>query len=123
MPAKHVVIGQKVEPQKAVRARELRGSMTDAEKLLWQCLCGNRLGGWHFHRQQVIAGYIVDFYCHAAGLVVEVDGLVHAKQVGYDLERDEAIQGLGFRVLRIPNQDVLENLEFVLQKILSVCTG
>jgi len=88
MPPKNVVIGQKIYPQKALRARELRQSMTEAEKLLWQHLRVNRLNGWHFRRQQLIAGFIVDFYCHAAGLVVEVDGSVHDNQIDIDLERD-----------------------------------
>ena len=50
--------------------------MTPAEKILWQELRANKLGV-HFRRQQAIAGFIVDFYCHKAGLVVEVDGDIH----------------------------------------------
>ena len=121
MPARYVVIGQQLDPKKAVRARELRQSLTAAEKLLWQSLRGNRLGGWHFRRQQVIAGYIVDFYCHAASLVVELDGLVHDNQAEYDWERDGVLKSLALRVVRIKNQEVLENLETVLQKIDQAC--
>ena len=56
--------------------------MTPAEKILWNELRANKLGV-HFRRQQVIAGFIVDFYCHKAGLVVEVDGDIH------DLQKEE----------------------------------
>lgn len=99
----------------------MRQSMTEAEKLLWQHLRVNRLNGWHFRRQQLIAGFIVDFYCHAAGLVVEVDGSVHDNQIDIDLERDQVLQGLMLRVLRIKNQEVCSNLEAVLQKIRDAC--
>ena len=85
------------------------------------CLRANRLGGWHFRRQQVIHGFIVDFYCHAAGLAVEVDGLVHTLQADEDRERDQALGEAGVRVLRIQKQEVLENLESTLQKIRRAC--
>ncbi len=100
MTPKNIVIGQKVDPKKAARARELRHNMTDAERLLWQHLRANQLGGWHFRRQQVIAGYIVDFYCHAAGLAVELDGAVHESRADYDAERDQILTQHGLRVLR-----------------------
>ena len=74
MPPKNIVIGQKVSPEKVARAEELRQDMTPTEKILWAQLRTNRLDGLHFRRQQVIAGFIVDFYCHAAGLAVELDG-------------------------------------------------
>ncbi len=95
--------------------------MTEAEKLLWEHLRTNRLSGWHFRRQQVIAGFIVDFYCHAAGLVVEVDGSIHENQIDDDLRRDQVLQGLMLRVLRIKNQDVFDHLDVVLQQIRDAC--
>jgi very-short-patch-repair endonuclease len=110
MPVKNMIIGQKVRPEKAHRARELRRQMTAAETILWQRLRANCLGGWHFRRQQVIGGFIVDFYCHAAGLVVELDGAVHEQQVEYDQQRDQVLQALALHVLRIQNQDVLGHL-------------
>ena len=69
-------------------ARQLRQEMTPAEAILWKHLRTDQLGGLHFRRQQVLDGYIVDFYCHAAQLVIEVDGEVHASQHEYDAERD-----------------------------------
>jgi very-short-patch-repair endonuclease len=78
MPARNIVIGQKVTSEKVQRAKELRKNMTGAEKLLWQSLRANRLNGWHFRRQQIIGGFIADFYCHAAALVIELNGGIHA---------------------------------------------
>src|SRR5574341_1072598 len=98
MPTRNIVVGQKVDATKLQRAKELRGGMTEAERMLWERLRGNRLRGFHFRRQQVIDGFIVDFYCHAAGLVVEVDGGVHAQRVGYDDERDGVLSRRGLRV-------------------------
>jgi len=121
MPPENIVIGQKVSPEKVARAEELRQDMTPAEKILWGQLRTNRLDGLHFRRQQVIAGFIVDFYCHAAGLAVELDGPVHANQVEYDLERDRVLKEIGVRVLRFRNEEVLENLEAVLTAIREAC--
>ena len=72
MPVKNIIPGQKVTKEKLERAKELRREMTPAEKILWHELRANKLGV-HFRRQQVIQGFIVDFYCHKAQLVVEVD--------------------------------------------------
>src|SRR3990172_5690205 len=110
MPPKNIVIGQKVEPAKAARAQELRRNMTETEQMLWQRLRANRLGGWHFRRQQVIGAYIVDFYCHAAGLAVELDGAVHDTQAGYDAERDQVLMARGLHVLHVNNQKAFEHL-------------
>ena len=74
MPVKSINPGQKINPEKLERARILRSEMTPVEKILWQELRRSKLGS-HFRRQQVIAGFIVDFYCHSAGLVTELDGL------------------------------------------------
>jgi very-short-patch-repair endonuclease len=97
--------------------------MTDAERVLWHELRASQLGGWHFRRQQVIGGFIVDFYCHAAGLAVELDGEVHDTQAEYDIERDQILMVRGLRVLRFKNRDVLEDLGQVLQAILFGCEG
>ena len=70
MPKKKIVTGQKLTPDVRQRARELRAAMTPAERLLWGDLRANKLAGWHFRRQQNIGRFIVDFYCHKAGLVI-----------------------------------------------------
>ena len=121
MPIRNIVIGQKVDPAKVQRAKELRRQMTEEEKALWQQLRANRLNGFHFRRQQIIDGFIVDFYCHAVGLVVEVDGEVHQQQAKYDAERDGHLSARGLRVLRVRNQEVREDLPGVLARITAAC--
>ena len=95
MPVKNIYPGQKVNPEKINRARTLRRNMTPAEKVLWQELRGNKMGP-RFRRQQVIAGFIVDFYCHSAGLVIELDGDIHHEQQEYDAERDKILKNMEY---------------------------
>ncbi len=121
MPPRNIVIGQKVSPELAQRARELRSNQTPAEQVLWEKLRGNRLNGWHFRRQQIIGGCIVDFYCHRASLAVELDGGVHQTQREYDADRDRILAELGVRVLRFPNEAVETNLSTVLAQIQAAC--
>ena len=92
-------------PHSAVKRQEaerLRKTMTPAESRLWLKLKSNRLGRLHFRRQQILRGFIVDFYCHPARLVVEVDGEVHNQQVEYDAQRD-TISDLPTRFLHCPS--------------------
>ena len=89
--------------------------------LLWARLRGNRLRGLHFRRQHLIHGFIADFYCHASGVVVEVDGGIHDEQVEYDTARDLAFTTLGLLVLRFRNDDVTGNMPGVLEEIGIVC--
>ncbi len=119
MPARGIITGQKVSSAKAERAKQLRRRMTRAEQLLWQALRRSSLEGLHFRRQQVIAGFIVDFYCHEAGLVVELDGSIHEEQLENDAERDTVISGMGLRVLRISNAEVVSDLAGVVRKIVA----
>jgi very-short-patch-repair endonuclease len=121
MPVPNIVIGQKVETGKIARARELRQAMTPAEALLWEQLRGNRLNGVHFRRQQVIDGFIADFYCHASALIIEVDGGVHEGQTEYDTTRDEILTLRGFRILRVRNEEVEQDREGVLARIAAAC--
>jgi very-short-patch-repair endonuclease len=71
----HIVVGQKVVPVKLARARQLRREMTPMERALWAQLRDHRMCGLHFRRQQVIDGFIVDFYCHAARLIIEIEAV------------------------------------------------
>jgi very-short-patch-repair endonuclease len=70
-------------------------------------------------RQQIIAGFIVDFYCHKAGLVIELDGGVHQEneQKQHDADRDRVLSEMGLRVIRFKNDDIEKNLQDVLVKI------
>ena len=121
MPVDNTVIGQKISPELRERAGELRRNMTPAEKILWEKLRHNRLNGLQFRRQQIINPYIVDFYCHAKALVVEVDGDIHDLQQDYDNERSTYLITRGFRMLRVRNDEVKENLLSVVQKISEAC--
>lgn len=118
MPVKNIIPGQRVAKEKLERAREFRRDMTPAEAILWQELRGNKLGV-HFRRQQVIAGFIVDFYCHKAGLVIELDGSVHAgdEQKENDTERDKVLSEMGLRIVRFMNEDVIKNPPKILGRI------
>ncbi|MDR3445201.1 MULTISPECIES: endonuclease domain-containing protein [unclassified Dyella] len=100
------------------RARSLRVGQTDAEQLLWHRLRNRRLQGWKFRRQHQIDQYIVDFLCPDAGLIVELDGGQHGDQMAYDDARSKKLSGMGYRVLRFWNNDVLKNTDSVLEAIL-----
>jgi very-short-patch-repair endonuclease len=99
------------------RAREMRTNPTPAEDRLWQRLRRQQINGLRFRRQQVFEGFIVDFYCPEAHLVIEVDGDVHELQADYDEARTAVLEGLGLRVLRFRNDEVFENIDGVLTVI------
>ena len=121
MPKDQIVTNQHVHPEMRKRAVELRRNMTPSEKKLWQRLRAGRLEGFHFRRQQIIESYIVDFYCHSANLVVELDGGVHMEQEVYDRERDTKLKDRDLRVLRFFNSQVDQDIESVLGVILAAC--
>ncbi len=114
---RNIVIGQKVASEKVRRARELRSGQTAAEDVLWQALRANQLDSAHFRRQQVIRGFIVDFYCHCAALVIEIDGPVHQGQAQQDAEREKILRENDLRIIRFTNQQVLDDLPSVLLAI------
>ena len=116
MPIKNIVTEQKVTKEKLQRAIELRREMTPAEKILWKELRANKLGV-HFRRQQVIQGFIVDFYCHKSALVVEVDGDVHDLQIEEDARREKVLSALGLRVVRFRNDEVVRDVSVVVRRI------
>lgn len=116
MPIKNIIPGQKVTKEKLQRAKELRREMTPAEKILWNDLRANKLG-FHFRRQQIIQGFIVDFYCHKKALVIEVDGDIHDLQQEEDARREKVLSEIGLRIVRFQNDEVLRNLTNVVEKI------
>jgi very-short-patch-repair endonuclease len=119
MPVKNIIPGQRVTKEKVERSRELRRDMTSAEKLLWEELRANKLGV-HFRRQQVIAGFIVDFYCHKAALIVEIDGDIHDFQQEEDARRAKVLSEMGLTIVRFRNEDVIQDLPTVVGKIRSL---
>jgi very-short-patch-repair endonuclease len=99
-------------------ARQMRQEPTPAEAWLWQRLRGRQLSGHRFHRQYTIDRFIVDFFCSSAAVIIEVDGDIHQQQVEADQDREQFLAGLGYRVLRFPNTQVLDQTDQVLQQIL-----
>src|SRR5258708_28397187 len=108
-----------VRAQQRKRAKSLRRTMTRAETLLWRYLKAHHVDGLGFRRQVPIRGYIADFVCHSALLIVELDGESHdfeSRQRG-DARRDLWFRSEGYTVLRFINEDVLTNLEGVVAAI------
>lgn len=113
----------KLDPQLLEFAKTMRSNATDAENLMWQLLRAKRFMNLKFRRQHVIAPYIVDFYCHELGLVIELDGSQHGTDDGkeYDAERTKFLEALDLKVVRYWNHDVLRNTESVLGDLSNVC--
>jgi very-short-patch-repair endonuclease len=114
-----------VTEQQRSRAKYLRRAMTRAEILLWRYLKAHRLDGLAFRRQTPMGPYMVDFVCHSARLVVELDGETHdfdARQQ-HDAIRDAWLASRGYHVLRFTNEEVLSALEGVLTVIRETATA
>ncbi|MEO0543185.1 MAG: endonuclease domain-containing protein [Pseudomonadota bacterium] len=97
-------------------ARNMRSQPTEAEERLWGALRSRRLDRLKFRRQVPLRGFIVDFVCMEAKLVVEVDGIHHADS-GYDARRDQALLTVGFEIVRFWNADVMRDLDSVCEHI------
>jgi very-short-patch-repair endonuclease len=100
-------------------SRNLRRSMTEAEKLLWSRIRGKQLKGVQFYRQKVIGNYIADFYCANSKIVIEVDGGQHYSLEGREKDRvrDDYLADAGIKVLRFSDREVLKDIEAILEKI------
>jgi very-short-patch-repair endonuclease len=100
-------------------ARSLKKVMTPSENLLWQNLRNRKVSNYKFRRQHPISNYIVDFYCHEAKLVIEVDGGIHFinDNPEYDKFRTLNLEEIGLKVIRFRNEEVLENMSMVLAEI------
>ena len=106
-------------PQKTKRAKALREKQTDAEQKLWRALKGKQLDGVKFRRQHPVGDYILDFYCPAAQLCVEVDGGQHNEPANSqrDAIRTSHLEKRGITVMRVWNFEIFENLDGVLEAI------
>jgi very-short-patch-repair endonuclease len=102
-------------------AKELRKSMTEAEDILWKHLRNKKLNGLKFRRQHPLDIFIADFYCHEKKLVIELDGGIHdiLEQKEYDEGRTSELEGKGFKVIRFRNEEIMNDLEDVLNRILA----
>ena len=105
------------DPHLLKHAKALRKDMTDAEHRLWYHLRGHRFEGAKFKRQKPIGPFIVDFVCLECRLVIELDGGQHADDVAYDQRRDAWLAANGYRVLRFWNNEVMQNLPGVLERV------
>ncbi len=107
------------QPWRTNRSRVLRSNAPSAEVLLWRALRNRRLTGLKFVRQHPIGPYFADFACRESKIVIEVDGATHstASEVQRDAERDAYLAAEGYRVFRMHNADVRDNLNGVLVSI------
>lgn len=106
-------------------SRRLRKRSTKSEDLLWRALRGKKLGGLKFRRQHPFGPSIVDFYSHEKRLVVEIDGAAHLGENAQDRDkiRQEIIERYGVRFIRLPANEVENDLESALGKILAAATS
>ena len=102
-------------------SKELRKNMTDAENILWYYLKNKQLAGCKFRRQEAIDNYIADFVCYETKVIIELDGGQHNEKVNIDkdIKRQNYLEKKGFKVLRFWNNEIFENIDGVLDKILS----
>ena len=104
-----------------IRKRQLRQEMTIAEQRLWTQVRNRALLGYKFRRQHGVGPYIVDFYCAAKNLVIEIDGDAHSGEKAYqhDIKRTVYLENLGLQVVRYSNADVITNMTTVLEDIIT----
>lgn len=98
-------------------ARQFRKQPTCSEALLWQALRGKQLDGRKFRHQQPIGPFVVDFFCSSQRLIVEVDGPLHDSQQQADKHRQQLLESLGLRFIRVSAEQVEHNLPSVLETI------
>ena len=108
------------QPEQKELRRQLRAKSTPEENALWQILRARRLGGSRWCRQYSVGEYVLDFYCPAAKLCVEVDGVHHLmeEEVARDARRTAFLEERGITVLRVPNEVLLKQSDVVASVIL-----
>jgi very-short-patch-repair endonuclease len=106
-------------------ARKLRANATPHERILWRALKEMPVEGTHFRRQAPIGRYIVDFFCPAAHLIVELDGGHHNddETAKRDHERQLWLEREGYRIIRFWNSEIMDDLNAVLERIYSELHG
>jgi len=100
-------------------ARSMRHEMTEAEKILWEYVRNKKLSGLKFKRQYPIGRYVADFFCYEKKLIIEIDGSIHESREEYDKNRDEYLTASGYEILRIKNDEIIDSIETVIEKIKS----
>ena len=110
-------MGPRIPRKLKRRSRGLRREAPIPERIVWGFLRDRQLGGLKFRRQHPVGPYIVDFCCPDIRLIVELDGLSHVGQAERDEIRTKYLEGLGYRVVRATDDDVLQAREAVAQMI------
>lgn len=102
-----VIRNQKINPKKLELARQFRKNPTESEDVVWQMLRNRQIKNLKWRRQQVIDGFIADFYCAELNVVLEIDGSVHDKEEvkEYDAYRTSVFESKSIRIFRLKNED------------------
>jgi very-short-patch-repair endonuclease len=111
--------GRTIPNRLTTLAKTLRRNATSAERRLWQGLRREQVAGFRFRRQVILGGFIADFVCLEARLVIEVDGATHGMddEIARDTARSAVLAAQGYDVLRFTNDDVFHNLDGVIETI------
>lgn len=109
-------------PQLFENAKALRKAMTPAELALWERLRSTKINGVRFKAQHPIRYFVADFYCHAARLIIELDGAVHdsVEQREYDVNRTYVLEEFDLAVVRFRNEEVFQDLDKVVSRITGI---
>ena len=109
------------QPWRTNRSRVLRSQPISAEAKLWAKLRDRRFGGFKFVRQAPVGPYFADFLCRERSVVVEVDGGTHSTEteIARDVARNKDIASAGYRIFRVHNRDVFDNIDRVLDALLA----
>ena len=102
-----VIRNQKINPKKLELARQFRKNPTESEDVVWQMIRNRQIKNLKWRRQQVIDGFIADFYCAELNVVLEIDGSVHDKEEvkEYDAYRTSVFESKSIRIFRLKNED------------------
>jgi very-short-patch-repair endonuclease len=109
------------DPNQTEKCRQLRRKLTGPERRLWSTLRSRRAAKLKVRRQYPIGPYVVDFVCPEHRVIIELDGDSHIGRADYDRERQSRLESAGYRVLRVGNDDVVNDLDAVLRGILQAC--
>ncbi len=111
--------GSRVPERLKSIARQLRTNATSAERRLWNGVRRQQIGGFRFRRQVILEGFVADFACYAARLVIEVDGATHSTdaELARDASRSAALRAQGYCILRFANDEIFHNIDGVLETI------
>jgi len=113
---------RRAQPWLTNRSRVLRSNAPSAEHVLWRRLRNRQLGGFKFVRQAPIESYFADFLCRERMLVIEVDGGTHSEpdEIAADASRNAMLEKAGYRLVRVSNADVYDNIDGVLDHVLAI---